>query len=278
MITIYETGLVDFTDHGLVKPVRFTEDDLRIIASSTVSCDVTDEHEDTVLASINNFIVEDGCLKSNKPKDLDITGKGFSPVFDCEALVDMGDFYVPQGISMSSVGLTETPRNHILYNSIGSNGDKMTDDVQLRQALDDNRKLTEEIGELKAQVKSLSKKLTEKDDKINSLTESSKETAGKLKDYDSLVEKSKAYDLLIEEERKSLINDITGGDEKLAEEYSNFTTENLKVIKKHLTVNRKGRGVDPTMTDTTDGNNPNPEDDEDVAGRLVDVDHDELAL
>ena len=273
MITIYKTGLVDFTDHNLVKPVKFTEDDLRFIASSTSSCDVTDEHTDTVLASISNFIVEDGCLKTNKPKDLDITGKGLSPVFNCDELIDMGDFYKPVGICMSSVGLTKTPRNHILYNSVGSNGeDKMTDDVQLRQALDDNRKLTEEIGELKAQVKSLSKKLKEKDDKITELNESNKESTGKLKDYDNLVEKSKLYDELLEEERKTLIDEITNGDEKLAEDYSNFSTENLRVLKKNLTVNRRGRGVDNTNYNPINGNETNPPVDDEYTDEMFEED------
>ena len=108
-IKVWQMGMYNYTDIGLDKPVMYKENFLKQIASDTQSVDVTDEHSNSILGSLSNFKYEDGVLYANKPSDIDITGNGFSPVFDCD-LVDMGDYYEPRNFTMTSVGLTKNPR------------------------------------------------------------------------------------------------------------------------------------------------------------------------
>lgn len=259
MITIFETGLIDYTDLGLLKPVKITEDDLRLIASTVGVCDVTDEHTDTVIGNLSNFIVDEGRLKVNEPKDLDYTGKGFSPRIHCEELVDVGDYYEPIGISMPNVGLTSKPRTKILYNSI-SNGENMSNnDEEFRKLVAQNRELTEEIGSLKTQIANLTKKYNDGKTAYDDLKKSNTEVKGKLDNFDELEKKAKAYDDLIEAKRQDLIKDVAGGDESKFERYSSFTTEQLEIMREDKHNSRQGRGATPQDTNTQDGNQSNPD-------------------
>lgn len=265
MITLLETGLVDYTDLGLVKPVKFTEEDLRMIASSTSSVNLTEEHTDNVLSSLSNFIVSDGCLKTSKPKDLDFKGKGFSPEISCDELIDMGDFYRMKGFHMTSVGVASKPRNRILYNSINPNGGKnMSNDEDFRKLVADNRSLTEEVGSLKNQLTSMTKKFDDKKKELEDLKKSQKDSDDKLVELEALQKKADAYDSLVEKQRESLIKDVTGGDESKIEKYKSFTNEQLQVILDERKTSRQKRGVDPKGNHMQDGNEPNPEDDDDV--------------
>ncbi len=265
MITIYETGLIDFSDLGLVKPVKVTEDDLRMIASSTDVCDITEEHTDKVVGSLSNFIVEDGRLKTNEPKDLDYSGKGFSPRIHCDELVDMGDFYSMKGMSMINVGLAAKPRTKILYNSISSNGDNgMSDnDEQFRKLVDDNRQLTEEIGSLKTQLTNVTKQLDSTKKDLEEAKKTNTQSEEDIKKFEAFKKKAEAYDSIIENERQELIKKVTNGDESKAERYASFTNEQLGVFLEDKGATRNPRGVDPTQTNTQDGGSPNPDNPDD---------------
>ena len=137
MITIFKTGTFDYSDLGIEKPVKFDLDDLKEIASRNAYSEITKEHTNEVIGSLGNFIVEKGLLKTEKPTDIDLKGMGLSPLFEIDSLIDMGDYYKPQGIKMPKIGYTKTPRTHILYNSVQSNGEVnkvMSDDTELRKA------------------------------------------------------------------------------------------------------------------------------------------------
>ena len=267
MITIYKTGLYDFTDLGLVKPVKFTVNDLKEIASTTGECEITDEHSQNVIGKLSNFVVEDDCLKVNKPENVDVKGMGLSPLFNIGELIDNGDYYSVSKPVMSSVGLTKTPRTHILYNSIKneSSGEyNHMDDTQLRDALDRNKALNEEIGVLKSQIKQLKSDNEVKSKTIKELQESSKDD--KYKDYDDLKVKASAYDKILEEERQDLIKQLAGDNTELAKEYDGFSTENLRVVLKNQQMNNhSGRGITNNQTIINNGENPNPQNEEEYS-------------
>ena len=167
-IKVWQMGMYNYTDIGLDKPVMYKENFLKQIASDTQSVDVTDEHSNSILGSLSNFKYEDGVLYANKPSDIDITGNGFSPVFNCD-LVDMGDYYEPRNFTMTSVGLTKNPRSNILYNSITEEMDKVSD--ELRAMLDRKEETIaeqrEEIGILKKQMEELREKSKSSDETLN---------------------------------------------------------------------------------------------------------------
>ena len=206
MITVFRTGDIDYTDSGIDKPVRYDMNSLLEVASRTGTINITKEHTDEVVGSMSNFIVEDGLLKADEPNNLELKGMGFSPVFNYD-LIDMGDYYIPKNIKMTEIGYTKTPRSHIVYNSITvANEDRQMDDKQLRQTLDENKKLNEEIGVLKSQIKQLKKSNQDKEKEIKEIKDSYSDVDLKVKEYDSLKDIEAKYNSLISSKKDDLIH------------------------------------------------------------------------
>lgn len=266
-IDLWKTGDVWYPDDEEIKdkPVRYNMSSLIEIASRTGRVNITREHENDVLGEMSNFIVEDGLLKADKPNNLELKDMGFSPVFTFD-LIEHEDYYEPTNIKMTEVGYTKTPRSHIVYNSIANpKGEQnMENDVQLRQALDDNRKLQEEIGVLKNQNKTLNASLKEKKDEIKSLKEEYASNDKKLEEYDELVETKKKYDSLIDSKKDDLIHQLVGDDkdkaEKLKKEYS---IEQLEFQIELAKGDEPPKGITPQTNHTDDGNDPVPSDEDD---------------
>ena len=254
-IKIWQMGMYNYTDIGLDKPVMYKENFLKQIASDTQSVDVTDEHSNSILGSLSNFKYEDGVLYANKPSDIDITGNGFSPVFNCD-LVDMGDYYEPRNFTMTSVGLTKNPRSNILYNSITEEMDKVSD--ELRAMLDRKEETIaeqrEEIGILKKQMEELREKSKTSDETLN-------EFKALQKQFDELKANAETYkadsDRLREQEAKAkekLIKEIVGDDTKGMEMFQKFSVEELEHMKNTKIVTEPVKAVGSQSVDTiTDG-------------------------
>lgn len=254
-IKVWQMGMYNYTDIGLDKPVMYKENFLKQIASDTQSVDVTDEHSNSILGSLSNFKYEDGVLYANKPSDIDITGNGFSPVFNCD-LVDMGDYYEPRNFTMTSVGLTKNPRSNILYNSITEEMDKVSD--ELRAMLDRKEETIaeqrEEIGILKKQMEELREKSKSSDETLN-------EFKALQKQFDELKANAETYkadsDRLREQEAKAkekLIKEIVGDDTKGMEMFQKFSVEELEHMKNTKIVTEPIKAVGSQSVDTiTDG-------------------------
>lgn len=262
MITIFRTGDIEYPDvKDIDKPVRYTMENLLEVASRTSKINITNEHDGDVIGSMSNFIVEDGLLKADEPENLELKGMGFSPVFNYD-LVDMGDYYVPKNISMTEIGYTKAPRSHIVYNSIEvQNGERDMDDKQLRDALDTNKKLNEEIGVLKGQIKQLKKSNQDKDKEIKEIRDSYSDVDLKVKEYDHLKEIESSYNNLISSKKDDLIHQVAGDDSKKAEKLQEWSIEQLEFQVELMSgeSNPKGVGVNDTHVD--DGNDPVPSDD-----------------
>lgn len=267
MITIFKTGLFDYSDLGIEKPVKFDIDDLMEIASRNAYSDVTREHTDEVIGSISNFIVEKGLLKTDEPKDLDLKGMGLSPLFEIDSLIDMGEYYKPQGIRMPKIGYTKTPRTQILYNSVTvPNGEvsAMTDDTELRKALKRNEELQQEIGVYKSQIDQLKRSNKKYKKEIDDFQESDSSIAKLKEENEALKLKADALDTYIEGEKAELIHELAGDNKALAEEYENIPIEHLRVFKKNIGTATMPKGVTPTQTHIDDGNDHREEEDKDV--------------
>ena len=264
MITIFKTGLFDYSDLGLEKPVKFTVNDLMEIASRNAYSDVTVEHTDEVIGSISNFIVDKGLLKTERPKDLDLKGMGLSPLFEIDSLVDMGEYYKPQGIKMPKIGYTKTPRTQILYNSVTPNGEEsrvMTDDTELRKALKRNEELQQEIGVYKSQIDQLKRSNNKYKKEIDEFQESDTNIAKLKEENQTLKEKALALDTYLEGEKAELIHELAGDNEQLAKDYENIPVEHLRVFRKNMGSATVPRGVTPNQSHVDDGNDA-PHDDE----------------
>lgn len=259
MITIFKTGEFDYSDAGIKKPVRYDVNNLIEVASRTPNVNITKEHSKEVLGVMSNFIVKDGLLLADEPNDLELKGMGFSPVFEFD-LVDMGDYYTPKNILMREIGYTSKPRTQIVYNSIEVVNSEM-DDKQLRDTLDTNKKLNEEIGVLKGQIKQLKKANTEKDKEIQKIKDSYSSSDEKLKEYDSLKEIESKYNSLVSSKRDDLIYQIVGDNSTEAEKFKDYSIEQLETTVGLLQGQKKGKGITPQTNHVDDGNDPSDEED-----------------
>lgn len=268
MITIFKTGLFDYTDLGIDKPVKFDLDNLIEIASRNASASITKEHTDEVIGTISNFIVENGLLKTEKPVDIDLKGMGLSPLFECESLIDMGEYYKPQGIMMPKIGYTKTPRTQILYNSVENpNGEvnrNMSDDTELRRALNENAKLQQEIGVLNSQIDQLKRSNKKYKKEIDEFEESDSNITQLKEENEILKRKADALDTYIAGEKAELIKELAGDNTALAEEYENVPIEHLRTFKKSMIAPTTPRGVTPQQSHVDNGNDITPQPDEDV--------------
>ena len=254
-IKVWQMGMYNYTDIGLDKPVMYKENFLKQIADEVQTVNITKEHSNEIISSLSNLKYVNGVLYANKPTDIDITGNGLSPVFDCD-LVDMGDYYEPTNFTMTSVGLTKNPRSNILYNSITEEMDKVSD--ELRAMLDRKEETIaeqrEEIGILKKQMEELREKSKSSDETLN-------EFKALQKQFDELKANAETYkadsDRLREQEAKAkeqLIKEIVGDDAKGMEMFQKFSVEELEHMKNTKIVTEPVKAVGSQSVDTiTDG-------------------------
>lgn len=254
LIELWHTGMIDYKDMGLDKPVLFNDEFIQSIANDTSRVDVTKEHSDNIIGSLSNFQCKDGVLYAEKPSDIDITGNGLSPVFQLD-LVDMGTYYEPINYYMTAIGLTNNPRSQILYNSIES---KEMDNVsdELRAMLDKKEETIaeqrEEIGILKKQMEELREKSKANESTLNDFKELQKQ-------FDELKANAETYkadaDKLHEQEKvrkTELIKEIVGDDEKGLEMFQKFSVEELEHMKNTKIITEPPRAVGGSGVDTLD--------------------------
>lgn len=276
MITIFNTGEYDYSDDDekLDKPVKYNVNNLLEVASRTARIDITKEHDGEVIGTLSNFIVEDGLLKAEEPNNLELKGMGLSPVFNFD-LIEHDDYYEPTNITMTEIGLTKTPRTHIVYNSISPN------EVEVRNAMDDseiqklvkrNNELQEEIGVLKNTNKQLNKAIKDKDKEIKSIKESYSDVDTKINEYDHLKEIETNYNKLISSKRDDLIHEIVGDDKDKAKNLEHLDIKDLENIKDLMTGDPAPVGLTPNQVNDDgvpldDGNIPTPTDDGDAMSK-----------
>ncbi len=246
LIPIFKPGLINYTDHGLDKPVKITEDFLKNIAATTSNVKLTDEHTKGIIGQIENFTYQDESLQIQKPGDIDIQDKGISPVFELN-LVSYDDYYLAVDGIIREAGLTSTPRNQILYNSIlnpNPEDDNMTEvNETLRKALEREQEQQEIIGQLKAQLQSASSSLKEKQELETKLKDAEKEAENGQKKIDDLKKKADAYDELEKEKKEALIKELVGDDEKLGKELEELSYDKLRFLKESKIINQDPKGV-----------------------------------
>ena len=118
---LFEVGLYDYSDLDirLNKPVKWTSDDLKLIAENyRGGIPLTSEHDNIYVGIGNNIVFEEdkGKLFIDLPDELDMKGKGLSPKVDV-LLRDNGDSFGIDTMSLIDVGVTKNPRKITLLNS-----------------------------------------------------------------------------------------------------------------------------------------------------------------
>ena len=118
---LFEVGSYDYSDldDRLVKPVKWTAEDLKQIAENyRGGIPLTSEHDMVYIGIGNNIVFEEdkGKLFIDLPDELDMEGKGLSPKVDV-LLKDKGDSFGIDTMSLIDVGVTKNPRKITLLNS-----------------------------------------------------------------------------------------------------------------------------------------------------------------
>ena len=118
---LFEVGLYDYSDldSRLNKPVKWTSDDLKLIAENyRGGIPLTSEHDNIYVSIGNNIVFEEdkGKLFLYIPDELDMKGIGLSPKVDV-LLRDNGDSFGIDTMSLIDVGVTKNPRKITLLNS-----------------------------------------------------------------------------------------------------------------------------------------------------------------
>ena len=255
MITIFETGDIEYPDK-LKAPVRYDTDFLKDIASKTGSIKITDEHSEKVIGVLENFIYEDGFLKANEPENIDLKGKGFSPVFEC-TLLDKGGYYKPTKGKMTAIGLTKTPRTQILYNSIEDNHM----DESLKIVIKEKEELQKKIGVVEKENRTFKNLIKEKDKEIEQIKKSYNDVDSRLAELDNYKTKADKFDKIEAARKEELLKEICNDNEELMSQFEGFSYDQLKTINDTNIQNRKGTGIAPPIADDLDvDGNQTPQD------------------
>lgn len=225
-VSIFKPCDLEYPEHD--KPVKYTEDFLREIASKTNSVPIVGKHYGKTIGQMSNFTFTDGELfvDADSSKSL----QKFSPSFDDVKLIDKGDYYLASGGYLVEVASTVKPR---LDNS--KNGGS---------SMSDENNGNETIKILNSQVKDLNKELAIKENKLKANEE-------KLKAYDELEKEvlelrswketnSKIIDEqkpIIEEFRKvqeakkeELLEKVSNGNAEIKAKFQNFSLEDLETV------------------------------------------------
>ncbi len=266
MIKIWEVGDTYYPDIKDTKglPVRFSEDDLKKIASSTDKVKLTEEHDGKDLGVLENFVYKDGALYVNKP-NVDINGLGISPVFDF-ALEPHDGYFTPNSLKLVEAGLVANPRSHIYYNN--NNGDdSMEDRAKLLDSIQKNneeiRSQREEIGTLKARNKKLEEELKVSKELEKQFNARNKEFEDLQAKFEANKSKAEAYDKLENDKKQALIDELAGDDEEAVKKFSEMSIDNLEFIKDHKLLNKPANGVPSNAVPNDNGTTPNDDGEKD---------------
>lgn len=281
MIPIFKIGDVNYSDKGLDKPVRFTANDLQTVASKTSDIRITDEHKDVPLGVLSNFVVKDGCLMADEPEGFDLNGMGLSPVFSTE-LVDMGDYYSIAKINMDEIGLTKSPRNRILYNTVTSmdNTEVNMGESALEKVIREKDELQKKIGVLESNERMYKRQIKQHEEEIQKIKESYSDADNLIEENKALKEKAEAYDVINNARKEELIHDIVGDDDKLAKEYEGLSVETLELVRKTMKVSTPQKGVTSNDYPVDDGNDPvdDGDDEEEYTDEMFEADFEASGL
>lgn len=228
-----ENGLID-------KPVKYSEEFLKKVIEGVDSLDLTMVHTDEVIGTVSNFVFVDGVLKCDVSDDVDMSGFGLSPQFKAE-LIDKGDYLEPVNGVLASVGLTKTPRTHILNNSLSGDVD-LTDEI-LQQAMKRNSELEKEMAQKDNELESLKEKLaqlTDLQEKYDDLEKQNSKNSAKLEE---LTPKAKKYDEYSANKREKLLDELAGESDELRNKYESFDLKQLEVVAETRVVKQEPKGV-----------------------------------
>ena len=215
------------------KPVRYSEDFLKELASNSTGCKlVLEEHRTDKIGEVSNLTFNDGELYGDVITEQSTDNLKYSPSYDCK-LIDKGDYWLATQGKLLEVAMTTQPRQAILNNTADEGGSEMSEN-------NDN----ETIKILNGQIKDLNKQLAIAENKNKANEDKLKEYDDLVKERDELKEWKETNEKLIEEQKpiieqfnkaqtakkEELLEKLSNGNSEIKAKLENMNVEDLETI------------------------------------------------
>lgn len=260
--TIFSTGEITYDKEwyiksGLaVKPVVYTESFLKEIASKTVGSSLELTHGNNtidVVGHVNSFDFVDGELVANVSTDESLENMGFSPEFSAN-FIDKGDRYEAIDGKLEKTILTDSPRSHILCNSVegGSNMNEELVNTLNGQIKDLNKQLAQK----EATIEANKKKIQAYDELAEKVAKLEEENNSYKAQIDGLKPKADAFAKIEDDMKADALTRAFGDDEEAKKKFENLPLEQIEELAQYRQTTKPANGVGAGEMD--DPVNPDP--------------------
>lgn len=217
---------------GLDKPVYYSEDFLRKLASQINKTNlVEEEHFGKVVGDVSNLTFTDGALYADVNTDKALDNLKYSPYIDCST-VDKGDYWLAEDVNgLIDVAITGNPRPSVKLpntkggSNMGEENDNETIKILNKQVKDLNKDLVVAQNKNKANEDKL-KQFDEMEKELKELREW-KETNSKLiEEQKPIIEKFNQYR---DSQKEELLNKLSDGNEEIKAKLQDKSLEDLQM-------------------------------------------------
>lgn len=217
---------------GLDKPVYYSEDFLRKLASQINKTNlVEEEHFGKVVGDVSNLTFTDGALYADVNTDKALDNLKYSPYIDCST-VDKGDYWLAENVNgLIDIALTGNPNPSVKLpntkggSNMGEENDNETIKILNKQVKDLNKDLVVAQNKNKANEDKL-KQFDEMEKELKELREW-KETNSKLIDEQKpIIEK---YNQYRDSQKEELLNKLSDGNEEIKAKLQDKSLEDLQM-------------------------------------------------
>lgn len=217
---------------GLDKPVYYSEDFLRKLASQINKTNlVEEEHFGEVVGDVSNLTFTDGALYADVNSDKALDDLKYSPYIDCST-VDKGDYWLAEDVNgLIDVAVTGNPRPSVKLpntkggSNMGEENDNETIKILNKQVKDLNKDLVVAQNKNKANEDKL-KQFDEMEKELKELREW-KETNSKLiEEQKPIIEK---YNQYRDSQKEELLNKLSDGNEEIKAKLKDKSLEDLQM-------------------------------------------------
>lgn len=252
------------------KPVRYTEEFLKELASHTVGAKlVKDKHRGEAIGNVTNITFTDGALWADVSTGEALDNMKYSPSYD-STLVDNGDHWVATEGKLLEIALTSEPRRAILNNTADKGGSQMSNENNSDGTIEffqkEVKRLQQENNKLEFKAKQYEEKLgkVEEYEKELEKLRAWKETNEKvLAEQKPIIEQYKADK---EKQHEELLEKASNGNAEVKEQLKNCDNETLETIINLHTTEQPPVGVGAgNAPGLNEGGNPTNEEAEQIA-------------
>lgn len=222
------------------KPVKYTEEFLKHIASHTLGSILVESHYGKNIGNVTNLTFTDGELFADVSSSQSL--QKFSPSFSDLTLVDEGDYLVATDGKLVEVASTVKPRLDNSKEGGSTMGEETTNKTNEFLAKEVER-LNKELAKKDLQeerTKEKLKKYDEMDKELQELREWKETNEKVIEEQKPIVEQFQKQQA---EHREKLLETVSKGNPQLKEQFESFSTENLETYIELHTEEQPAAGV-----------------------------------